>query len=186
MQIFVRDFTGEGGLPMNVKEGGDDAQVKQKLSEGQVVLGTVLASRANVKVGDEITLNTAKGPRQLRVAGTTTIYLNGGLAIYMEGNTARQLLDVEGVNMYVIHTAPNAGADVYERLKTLCDENGLMLQSFADLRRRVDSIITGVVASLWGILALGFLVGAFGIANTLTMNVLENKPATWPCCGWSP
>ena len=30
-----------------------------------------------------------------------------------------------------------------------------------------------MVASLWGLLALGFIVGAFGMANTLTMNVLE-------------
>ncbi len=173
VQVFVRDFTSEGGLPMNVKEGGDDAQVKQKLAEGQVVLGTVLANRDHLNIGDEITLETAKGPRQLRVAATTTIYLNGGLAIYMEGKTARQLLDIQGVSMYVIHTAPGTGTEVYGRLKALCDENGLMLQSFADLRRRVDSLITGVIASLWGILALGFVVGAFGIANTLTMNVLE-------------
>jgi putative ABC transport system permease protein len=173
VQVLVRDFAGQGALPMDVKEGGDDAQVKQKLSKGQVVLGTVLANRAHSKIGDEITLETGKGPRQLRVAATTTVYLNGGMAIYMEGKTARQLLDVEGVNMFVIHTAPEARAAVYDRLKALCDENGLMLHSFADLRRLVDSLITGVVASLWGVLALGFVVGAFGIANTLTMNVLE-------------
>ena len=48
-----------------------------------------------------------------------------------------------------------------------------MLQSFADLRQRIDDLMKGVVASLWGLLALGFIVGSFGIANTLTMNVLE-------------
>ena len=54
-----------------------------------------------------------------------------------------------------------------------CGESGLLLQSFADLRHRIDDLMKGVVASLWGLLALGFIVGSFGIANTLTMNVLE-------------
>jgi putative ABC transport system permease protein len=62
---------------------------------------------------------------------------------------------------------------VAARLKPICDQNGLMLHPFADLRRHVDELTAGVIASLWGLLALGLIVGAFGIANTLTMNVLE-------------
>ena len=31
----------------------------------------------------------------------------------------------------------------------------------------------GVIGGLWAILALSFIVAAFGIANTLTMSVLE-------------
>jgi putative ABC transport system permease protein len=34
-------------------------------------------------------------------------------------------------------------------------------------------MITGVVGSLWAILGLGFAVGGLGVANTVTMNVLE-------------
>ena len=34
-------------------------------------------------------------------------------------------------------------------------------------------MLDGVVGSLWGLLVLGFIVAGFGIANTLTMNVLE-------------
>ena len=30
-----------------------------------------------------------------------------------------------------------------------------------------------MIAGLWGLLVLGLVVGAFAIANTLTMNVLE-------------
>ena len=69
--------------------------------------------------------------------------------------------------------SPAPRPKVEEKLKSLCDESGLLLQSFADLRRRIDDLMTGVVAGLWGLLALGFIVGSFGIANTLTMNVLE-------------
>lgn len=48
-----------------------------------------------------------------------------------------------------------------------------MLQSSANMRRFVDSIIAGVVGFLWVMLALAFLVALFGIVNTIAMNVLE-------------
>ena len=47
------------------------------------------------------------------------------------------------------------------------------MSSFAEVRRHVDELTAGVVAGLWGLLALGLIVGAFAVANTLTMNVLE-------------
>ena len=33
--------------------------------------------------------------------------------------------------------------------------------------------MSGVVGTLWGLIALGFVIASFGIVNTLTMNVLE-------------
>ena len=38
-----------------------------------------------VKVGEEITLETREGPKQLRVAATATAYIVGGKVVYMEG-----------------------------------------------------------------------------------------------------
>ena len=37
----------------------------------------------------------------------------------------------------------------------------------------INGIVSGVVSSLWAILGLGFVVGSLGVANTVTMNVLE-------------
>jgi putative ABC transport system permease protein len=62
---------------------------------------------------------------------------------------------------------------VYEKLKASCGERGFMLQSFAELQQQIDEMTRGVIAGLWGLLVLGLVVGAFAVANTLTMNVLE-------------
>jgi putative ABC transport system permease protein len=172
VMVFIRDFTDHGNLPLDIQE-GNPAQVRDQLAQGEVVLGTVLANRTHTKVGDEITLDTSKGPQKFRVAATATAYLVGGMLAYMEGQTARRLLGVDDVNTFVVNAKPGARAAVEEKLKQICGQSGLLLQSFADLRHRVDTIINGVVASLWVLLALGFIIGAFGVANTLTMNVLE-------------
>ena len=170
--VGVRDFTDNGNLPLDIRS-GDPALVRQRLAQGEVVLGDVLAHRIGAKVGDEITLETREGPKQLRVAATATMYIAGGRVVYMEGRTARNLLNTEGVDFYVINSLPGARAGVEAKLQSFCGANGLMLQSFADLRERVDNLTKGVIAGLWGLLVLGLIVGAFAIANTLTMNVLE-------------
>jgi putative ABC transport system permease protein len=170
--VFVRDFTNNGNLPLDIKS-GDVTHLRQRLAKGEVVLGDVLAHRIGAKVGDNITLETREGPKQLRVAATATMYITGGRVVYMEGETARRLLNTEGVDAYAINAAPGERANVETKLRSFCETNGLMLQSFADLRKRIDNLTKGVVAGLWGLLVLGLIVGAFAIANTLTMNVLE-------------
>lgn len=172
VMICVRDYTGKGTLPLDIKA-GDPTQVRDNLSKGEVVLGTVLAHRVGVKVGDSVTLDTRDGPKQIRVAATATAYFVGGMVIYMEGETARRLLNIEGVDKFFITTEPGQQEAVHAKLKTLCDANGLMMQSFADLRKNVDELTKGLIAGLWSLLVLGLIVGAFAIANTLTMNVLE-------------
>jgi len=172
VMIFVRDFTDRGNLPLMIKD-GDPTQVRRRLADGEVVLGTVLANRLGIGVDEEITLETRQGPTSLRVAATTTAYMVGGMIVYMEGATARRLLNVEGVDMYVLNVAPQALDEVAGKLKAICERDGLMVHSFAELRRHVDRLTAGVIAGLWALLALGLVVGAFGIANTLTMNVLE-------------
>jgi len=100
-----------------------------------------LAHRIGAKVGQHITLETRQGPQQLRVAATATAYVVGGMVIYMEGETARRLMNVGRRSTSTsVNTAPGALADVGAKLKTLCESHGLMLQSFADLRKRIDEL----------------------------------------------
>ncbi|MCX7429070.1 MAG: FtsX-like permease family protein [Planctomycetia bacterium] len=170
--VIVREFTSPEPVYFDLKA-GDPKQIRQELSQGEVVIGTVLAQRTGLKQGDQITLETLQGPKKVRIAGLTNEYLVGGLAIYMERNVAKRLLGVEGVDAYIIHADPKALRDVQTRLEALTKKYGVLLHSFVDLRSLIDGMVTGIDGCLWGILVLGFLVASFGVVNTLTMNVLE-------------
>lgn len=111
--------------------------------------------------------------RRFRIAGLANEYLVGGLVLHMERKAAQRLFDVGGVDVFMIKAYPSDRAAVEVRLRELAQQHGLMLHSFADLSQRLDAMLDGVVGSLWGLLVLGFMVAGFGIANTLTMNVLE-------------
>ena len=172
VKVVVREYARQTHLPLHLQE-GRPADVRRRMLDGEVAIGSVLANRTGTALGQEVTMDTSEGTKRFRVAGITTEYLQGGLLVHMERSAGKRLLGVEGVNVFVLKADIHALDDVRARLKTLCDKNDLHLQSFSELRVRTDAIANGIIGSLWGLLGLGFVVAAFGIANTLTMNVLE-------------
>ena len=170
--LVAREFTDPGRLPLNLVE-GEPGKVRQGLFDGKVVAGTVLAQRLGIRRGDEIDVHTAEGQKRLEVAGIATEYTVGGLVLYMERSAAQRIMQIEGADVFAIRVDPASRESVYQRLRGFCEEHGLLLHSFGDLTGIIDRIMGGVLHGLWGLLGLGFAVAGFGIANTLTMNVLE-------------
>jgi putative ABC transport system permease protein len=170
--IVVRDYRDSDFLPLDLTQGNPD-DVRRQLFAGEVAVGTVLAQRLGLRVGDHITLETPQGPKALRIAGISVDYTVGGYTVFLQRDVADRLLHVEGVDAILIRAIPGHREQLEHRLQEFTHKHGLMLHSFAELSRLLDMVMTGVVRSLWGLLVLGFVVSAFGITNTLTMNVLE-------------
>jgi putative ABC transport system permease protein len=133
----------------------------------------VLAQRTGKGVGDEIVLDTATGSRKVRIAALAIDYMVGGYIVYMKSDLADNLYGKGGAAAFLIRARPDAREAVRAKLEGIVEKNGLMLHSYAELSEEVDRIMNGVVGSLWGLSVVGFVVAAMGIANTLTMNVLE-------------
>jgi putative ABC transport system permease protein len=143
------------------------------LSSGQVVLGSVLALRRGLGIGDTLELQGDAGKTQLKVAAITNDYLAGGLTIYMDRQHARQSLGIDGMDAVIVNAASDQLASVEAQLQAVCQQQGLILQSYAQLIQQIDGMINRVVGSLWTLLALGCAIAAMGLINTLTMNILE-------------
>lgn len=152
---------------------GTEADVMQGIHEGRVVLGSVLSERMQLGPGDSIELETNEGKTRLEIAGVTNEYLAGGLTLYMEAEQAKRLLNVDGTDAVIIQAESGRRDQVALSLKALADSEGLMFQSFSDLANIIEGMINGVVGGLWAVLALGALIAAFGLINTLAMNILE-------------
>lgn len=152
---------------------GQEEQVMRGIREGQVVLGSVLAERAQLSVGDQIELETNEGKVQIPIIGVTNEYLAGGLTLYMQTDQAKRLLSVDGTDAVIVRTYPAKRPQVKEALEKLADSEGLMVQSFQEMAGIIENMINGVVGGLWVVLALGALIAAFGLINTLAMNILE-------------
>jgi putative ABC transport system permease protein len=140
---------------------------------GGVVLGSVLSERMQLSLGDTIELETNEGKVDLPIVGVTNEYMAGGLTLYMESQQASKLLSVDGIDAVIVQSAPGRREEVRESLQQLADSQGLMLQSFQEVASMIENMINGVVGGLWVVLSLGALIAAFGLINTLAMNILE-------------
>ncbi len=136
-------------------------------------MGSVLAEKIGIRAGDTLKVTQGDQSRSFKVAGIATEYTFGGSVVWIDRAAASKLFNIEGVDSYLIKSRPDKVAALAPKLQTLAQENGLLLQSFAEVLRLIDSMVAGVTGGLWVLLTLGLLVGALGVVNTLMMNVLE-------------
>ena len=66
-----------------------------------------------------------------------------------------------------------ANIELKPTLEAICKQHGVLLNSQAEIGQRINQISNGIAGCLWGLIFLGFVVAAFGVVNTLSMNVLE-------------
>src|SRR5262249_28539602 len=128
--VLPRTFAADRPFPLKLKEGRPEAVVSGLL-RGEIVLAPPLARQLGRGVGDEITLESRRGPVKLRVAGTATEYVGGGMALTMDVSTARELLGVEEAQFFIV-SARKGSENLAAVLQSFCDERGLLLQSNAD------------------------------------------------------
>jgi putative ABC transport system permease protein len=147
--------------------------LRQKLLQGEVTIGSVLAQRTGLRPGDDITLETLEGPKEKRIAAIINDYMGGGLVVHMDRQVASRELGIEGATAIVIRADPAQRDEVEQELKAIAQKYGLLFQSYAQLTREIDNMMAGVIGGLWVVMVLGLVVAALGVTNTLSMNVLE-------------
>jgi putative ABC transport system permease protein len=172
--LVVRDYEGSSLQQFDVVA-GEDAKVLDQLVAGEIVMGSVLAKRAGLKLGDEAAIKTEEGTQNFRIAAIVNDYHAGGLTLFMDRKTAEQHLQVGGADVYLVKADPAKLGEVRDELLALARDRGLLLQSLSDLQGEIDGMISGVEAGLWGLVALGLLIATFGVVNTLMISVLEQS-----------
>lgn len=170
--LIARDWPADRPVGLDLAEGDPD-EVLRGLLSGEAVLGTSLAHRLGLHRGDTITLETRMGPKRLRIAGTSTEYTAGGASLYVDRETVRKLMKLNGVDVLMIRATEGQLADLNPRLKEFCEREHLLIQSQSDFRKMIDGMMSGVVGFLWLLMALVFVVASLGVVNTLTMNAME-------------
>ncbi|MEX0937838.1 MAG: FtsX-like permease family protein [Pirellulales bacterium] len=169
----VRDFPPELALPWELSP-AEDESLRSRMAEGEVVISNMLARRLDLSVGDAVRLEFQGRTSSPRVAQIVNDYLLGGQVAYLDRVVAEEIVALGPAEFYIVEAAPGvpAGKLVAELEELLAEEN-ILVQSFADMRRQLDGLINSVVAALWSLLAVGFLIGGAAVSNTLVMNVLE-------------
>ncbi len=170
---IVHEFNPRMELPWAVSK--DEASyLRTRLEAGDAVVGSGLAKRLGLLPGDTLRLELQGRALSVRVAATVRDYSLGGLALFLDQATASKLIELGPANFYTVVTEPGTPVEpLVQKLETLLAEEGLVIESFSKLRDQLDLLIAGIVGALWGLLAIGFVIGGLAVANTLSMSVFE-------------
>jgi len=169
----AREFKDPGTPPFDLIQ-GDDKRLRDQILGGEVVIGSVLSMKTGLKLGDKLPLETKEGIQQIPICGVANEYMVGGLAVHMARPYAERWLGVQGFDGYIVKVLPGGDpALVKSELETLAKKYDVLLMTNSDIKRAVHQFEQGTVWSLWALVSMGFVVAAFGVVNTLTMNVLE-------------
>jgi putative ABC transport system permease protein len=152
---------------------GGSPDLLDEVRDGQVLVGSVLAQRLCLHVGDKITVGVGEAARALPIAAIINDYQSGGLIVHLDRSVAARDFGINGVDAFTITADAGKQPEVRAALEKITKENGLLLLTPADMQKKIDGMMAGVVGALWGMVAMLLLVAAFGVANTLTMNVIE-------------
>jgi putative ABC transport system permease protein len=155
------------------KDPKERAAIRDRMKQGQVVLGNIAAARLQVKDGDIIEIGGSEGRQEVKIGGVTNDYLAAGVTLYMDWDTAQRTMKADGVDGYIIRAHPSKLLALKPKLEAIIQEYDVLLNSQADIGQRIEQISNGISGCLWGLIFLGFVVAAFGVVNTLSMNVLE-------------
>jgi putative ABC transport system permease protein len=174
--IVARDVAADEPLPLQAVD-APEAEVRAAFERGDAVAGTMLARRTGIKAGDEITVEALGRSVTLRIAALAKDYTAGGSSIHLRRDTAARLFGLEAPDVLLVTAERGRSAELAAPLAAIAKQHGLLIRSFTEFRQLIDGLVKGVVSSLWAILGLGFVVGSLGVANTVTMNVLEQQRA---------
>ena len=172
--VVSRDMPDDLPLPLG-PVGTTEAAVRAALARGEAVAGTALSRRTGIQPGDEVGVEVFGRTTRVRVAALVVDYTSGGSSLHVRRDTGRRLFGIEAADIVLVTAAPGRAAAIEQPLAEIAGRRSMLLRSFGDVKTFIDRIVGGVVGSLWAILGLGFVVGSLGVANTVTMNVLEKR-----------
>ena len=170
--VVARDIPADTPLPTD-PVGTTEADLRVALDRGEAAAGTLLARRSGIKPGDEVEVEVYGRTARVKIAALVVDYTSGGASLLLRRDVAARLFGMEAADIVLVTAEPGAMASLRDPLQRIAESHGMLLRSFENVQAFINGIVGGVVNSLWMILGLGFVVGSLGVANTVTMNVLE-------------
>ena len=149
-----------------------DAATRLARGEG-VVVGTGLAQRLKLDIGDEVEIATTKRTASLPIVGKALDYYVGGMTVHIDRKLAGRIFDLDGAHSFGVTSVDGRSQQASAELKSYCDKQGLLLFSFAELKADLRNRLKDTFAVMWAMMGLVFLVASLAIVNMLAMNVLD-------------
>ncbi len=166
--LIAREVPPAMPAPFLVHAGNADA-----LRRGEALVGTALAGRLGVGVGDHIDLPTPDGPARVRVGAVVKEYSLGGLAFYLDYAEARRLFRFCSPHAVGLTPTPGREGELRQAVSDIAEGWGLAAESNERFSGMILRVALAARLSVAGLMLLVALVAAVGVANTLAANLID-------------
>jgi putative ABC transport system permease protein len=157
---------------------GDPQANWSKLEQGQAIfISNVVGDRYNLHQGDQLVLLTRRGEQPFMIAAEVMDFGGQGQIIYGTYGDLHRWFNEQGVDRFTIQVAPGYSIEAVSRqIKTLYqDSEHVSLQTTEAFKTSILDLMDQSF-QLFDVLSLiGVIIGALGVINTLTMNVIERQ-----------
>lgn len=157
---------------------GDSKNNWARLSQGKAVfISTVVAERYHLSQGDEIILLTNRGAQAFSVAAEVLDFGGQGQMLYGTYDDIHRWFSEQGVDRFTISIAPGYSIEEvsHEIEVRYQDRQHVSLQTTEAFRRSVLDLMNQAFQLFDVLNLIGVIIGALGVINTLTMNVIERQ-----------
>jgi putative ABC transport system permease protein len=142
------------------------------LREGTIALNAEYAKQEGLTVGSTTTVKTKNGSASLQVVAIVTGQRLSDGIMTLETSA---LLDpkADGYDSILIKLEPGVrnGREAVEKITNASPL--AVLDSAAETKAQLNTQVDQVLAFIWALIGLAVVIALFGIANTLTLSVLE-------------
>jgi putative ABC transport system permease protein len=155
---------------------GDPNRLLERLAAGDVVfISSVVSEKHGLEQGETVRLKTRRGEQDFVIAGVVVDFYNQGLVVQGSWRDMYRYFRLDDVSAFLLKVEPDHSVGQVRDLidRQYGSRRNLSIESNEALSGRALNLLSQT-ESLFDVLALiAMVVGALGVVNTLTMNVLE-------------
>ncbi len=149
-----------------------------RLKRGNAVfISNVTADRYKLESGDSITILTMRGKHSFTIAGVVLDFTGQRGVLYTTYQDLQTYFGESGVDRFTLKVADGYSVEqVANEIENRYQKRRhISLQSTQEFKKSILDLV-GSAFRLFDVLGLiGILIGALGVVNTLTMNVIERQ-----------
>ena len=173
--ISGKDFAADGRLVF-VPDGGDPATAFAALDAGgAVIVPKSLANQSDILLGDTLTFATGETQTKLRVVGIVAHSLPGDSqeAVLVGWTDALGPFGATGADFFAVRYQPGLESAARPEVDATASQYALESADLGSVRGTVGDALDRVFRLLDALALVAVLIAGLGLANTLSMSVLE-------------
>jgi putative ABC transport system permease protein len=151
------------------------AAYRQLAGDRALFISSVLAEKYDLEAGDTLLLRTRSGVKAFTVAAVVINFFNQGLTIQGNWSDMRRYFNARDADAFLVNVADGYSVDQVQQEMdaTVAQRQNLSVVSNASIIEEVDRLLNQAYSMFDLMAIIAMFVGALGVVNTLTMNVVE-------------